>query len=136
MKAQLIRMSVFAVLTAAAVCAQNSRVMKVNIPFDFVVESQTLPAGQYTVEQRFASALTLMSAGGQVQNIITQAVESIDAQTLGKLVFHRYGNEYFLSEAWMSGGHQGLQLRTTSHERELTAGRAIQTGTTVVAAAK
>jgi hypothetical protein len=95
-----------------------------------------MPAGQYTVEHMIPSVLTLKSAGGQVQNIITHAVESVDAQSLGTLVFHRYGNEYFLSEAWTPGSNLGRQLQTTSHERELAARRPIPTGTTVLGAAK
>jgi hypothetical protein len=137
MKTQLIRMSVFAVVTAAAVYAQSSQVGKANIPFDFIVASHTMPAGQYTVEPSMvAPLLILKSADGQVQSVITNSIQSVNAQTVGKLVFHRYGNEYFLSEAWTPGSNSGRQLRMSGHERELAARARIAPGTTVVATAK
>ena len=96
--------------------------------------TQAMPAGQYTVEPDIARPLlTLKSGDGKVQSVITNSVESVNAQTVGKLVFHQYGNEYFLSEAWTPGTKSGYQLRTTSHERERAARLGIQTGTTVVA---
>ena len=137
MKTQLLRMSVFAVVTAAAVHAQNPKVGKVNIPFDFIMGTQAMPAGQYTVEHGIARPLlTLKSGDGTVQRVITNSIQSMNAQTVGKLVFHQYGNEYFLSEAWTPGSNSGYQLRTTSHERERAARLRIQPGTTVVTATK
>jgi hypothetical protein len=137
MKTQLIRMSVFAVVTAAAVYAQSSQVGKANIPFEFIVGSHTMPAGQYAVEHGIAAPLLILkSADGGVQSVIANSIESVNTQKVGKLVFHRYGNEYFLSEAWTPGSKIGRQLQTTSHERELAARVGIQRGTTFVATAK
>ena len=137
MKTQLLRMSVFAVVTAASVYAQNPRVGKVTIPFDFTMGTQTMPAGRYTVEHGIAlPVLTLKSSDRKVQSVITDSIESLDTQTVGKLVFHRYGSEYFLSEAWTPGSKSGSQLQTTSHERELAARVGVQTDTAVVAAIK
>ena len=138
MKTKLIRMSVFTVVTAAAVYAQNPEGMrmKTTIPFDFVVGSRTLPAGQYTVEHAFASPLlVLKSAGGQVQSIITEGVQSVATPTIGELVFNTYGKQYFLAEVWTPGSNIGRQLHMTSHERELAARRAIPAKATTVAAA-
>jgi hypothetical protein len=138
MKTKLIRMSVFAVVTAAAAVAQNPEAirMKTTIPFDFVAGNKTMPAGQYTVERAYLSpVLVLKSAGGQVQSIITNRVESRGVASPRELVFNTYGKEYFLSEFW-DGTNSGRQLHKTSHERELATGRAIPTGTTTVALAK
>jgi hypothetical protein len=139
MKTKLIRMSVFAVVTAAAAYAQNAEGMrmKTTIPFDFVVGNQTMPAGQYTVEHALvAPVLILKSSGGQAQNVITERVESVGARRTGELVFNTYGKEQFLSEVWTPGSKSGSQLHVTSRERELAARRAIPAGTTTVAAVK
>ena len=48
MKTHLLRTSLLAVVAAVSVHAQNSN-FRVNIPFDFIVGSQALPAGQYSV---------------------------------------------------------------------------------------
>ena len=133
MKTQLLRMSMFAVVTAAAVYAQNPQVEKVSVPFNFIVGSKTMPAGQYTVED-VRPLLILKSGDGGILNLITDSIQSLDAQTVGKLVFHRYGTQYFLYEVWTPGSTSGRQVSTTGRERELAAHHGVQTGTTVVAA--
>ena len=133
MKTQLLRMSMFAVVTAAAVCAQNPQVEKVSVPFNFIVGSKTMPAGPYTVED-VRPLLILKSADGGILNLITDSIQSLNAPTAGKLVFHRYGNQYFLSEVWTPGSTSGRQVHTTGRERELAAHRKAPIGTTVVAA--
>src|ERR1700688_1750074 len=102
MKTQLLRRSMFAVVTAAAGYAQNPQVEKVSIPFNFIVGSRTMPAGQYTVEN-VRPLLILKSADGGILNVITDSIQSLNAATVGKLVFHGYGNQYFLSEVWTPG---------------------------------
>jgi hypothetical protein len=37
----------------------------------------------------------------------------------GSLVFHRYGEEYFLSEIWPAGGLTGRELPKSRAERDL-----------------
>jgi hypothetical protein len=49
-----------------------------------------------------------------------------------RLVFHRYGNTYFLAEVW-GPGNDGRQLPTTSQEREMAA-RIRDSNASVVAA--
>lgn len=132
MKTQLLRMSMFAVVTAAAVYAQ-SPIGKASIPFNFIVGSRTMSAGQYTVAD-VRPLLTLKSSDGEILNVITDAIVSLDAPAVGKLVFHRYGNEYFLAEVWTTGSNRGRQLQPARREREFAAHRAVPTGTTVVAA--
>lgn len=138
MKTNLIRMSLITVVAAAAAVAQNPEAirMKTTIPFTFVAGNKTMPAGQYIVERAYQSpVLVLKSAGGQVQSIITNGVESPSAASPRELVFNTYGKEYFLSEFW-DGTNQGRKLHMTSHERELAARRSTPGGTTAVAMAK
>ncbi len=35
------------------------------------------------------------------------------------LVFHRYGNTYFLSQVWMAGSSVGREMRKTRQERAI-----------------
>jgi len=46
-----------------------------------------------------------------------------------KLVFHRYGDTYFLSEVWVPGYAQGWALTQSKSEQELAAARAAMTET-------
>ncbi len=138
MKTNLIRMSLLTVVTAAAAVAQNPEAirMKTTIPFTFVAGNKTMPAGQYIVERAYLSpVLVLKSAGGDVQTIITNGVESSGASNPRELVFNTYGKEYFLSEFW-DGTNSGRQLHKTSHERELAARQSALGRTTAVALSK
>ena len=95
-----------------------------NIPFDFIVGEKKLTAGEYRLQRAQQSAgdliLQISSRDGQ-SNItrLTFSVTTRDPQDKAKLVFHRYGNEYFLSEIWPAGGLTGRELPKSRSEREL-----------------
>ena len=121
MKTQLIQTAVAALALAAAGYAQSARDLKVTVPFDFVAGSRTLPAGQYTVSQSNNwSAIVIRSAAPAAGAVmLTNRVESPGRQEIGKLVFHRYGDRYFLSEVWGTDRSTGSQLPKPAQEREL-----------------
>src|SRR5712691_10280680 len=133
MKTHLLRTSILAVLAAAAVHAQG-QTLRVNVPFDFILRSQTLRTGQYTVDQGAISGAVIIKGvdhqGGAVA--IGLALQSVAVQNEGKLVFHRYGNTYFLTEVWGPGNY-GRQLPKTNREREMAAQLLIPHNTTLVA---
>ena len=39
------------------------------------------------------------------------------AQERAKLVFHRYGNQYFFAQAWVDGDSRGLEAQKSRAER-------------------
>jgi hypothetical protein len=43
-----------------------------------------------------------------------------------KLVFHRYGNRYFLKQIWMAGDNAGQQLPKSRLETEIALNRTVQ----------
>ena len=103
---------VLAILTVAAlalpVCAQ-SRAVVGDVPFGFVAGNSTMPPGQYTVNfsyQPFVVVLVAPDLHAQLLIPITEDILSGSAQPA--MVFHRYGDQYFLSE-----------IRTWNRSREL-----------------
>ena len=66
---------------------------------------------------------------------MVNAIRSVGAQKDAKLVFHRYGNRYFLAEVWASQSDSGYQVRRSRLERELAA-RHPAPESTIVAAAR
>ena len=113
---------VIGLAAASAVPAQGLRA-QANIPFSFVVSGKTLPAGEYNV-RRGTSPDTMIIRGvkhgeGAFTAFVPTTVPSA-RQGTARLVFHRYGNQYFLSEVWTRGG-QGEQIPPTRLERELIA---------------
>jgi hypothetical protein len=79
--------------------------MKVNIPFAFGVQDQSLPAGQYLVFTVTPErSIRIVSANGKHSAIVnTLPNYAKEPSSNSRLVFHRYGNEYFLAEVWTAG---------------------------------
>jgi hypothetical protein len=109
-------------LTFAAVCmlgnslhAQSYKI-SANIPFAFHAGKTSLPAGQYVAQKPFESQVqSLVSPnGGKVA--VASMNNMSDTKDQPRLVFHRYGNEYFLSEIW-NGKGTGVRLQPTKEER-------------------
>jgi hypothetical protein len=134
MKTQLIQTAVAALTLAAAGYAQSAQDLKVTVPFDFVAGSRALHAGQYTVSQPANSSAVVIRSAGSAPGVvmITNRVESPGRQEIGKLVFHRYGDRYFLSEVW--NPDLGSQLPASAQERKLAQNLREAPATRIVAA--
>jgi hypothetical protein len=105
-KIQLVRNFGVALLAAASMYAQGSPKLTVQIPFGFHVGATMMPSGAYTVDTNAASGVLLFRSADckSTVMILSNAVETHATPTQGKLVFTRYGEEYFLS-------HSGPELR-------------------------
>jgi len=100
--------------------AQSARVSTARIPFEFNVGDKALPAGQYLVKTITESGEAVMISndnGGSVR--LTHSIRSSKTPARGKLVFHRYGDTYYLSEVWNKGEMTGRQLFRSKQERNI-----------------
>jgi hypothetical protein len=103
------------------------------VPFSFSTGDTTLAAGSYTIERASGSQGALMirsQAGGVI--FLAQRGEAAVAGKSTRLVFHRYGDRYYLRQVWFSG-ISGYRVPETPEERE-SAARAnkLASGPTVV----
>ena len=127
MKKQALRtftmLSLVLMLTAVSVCAQSERSGVLNIPFNFIVGGKTLPAGEYTVEPNKKDShnvwLVQSREGNASALFATMSVRANQTQEETKLVFHKYGDQYFFSQIWTPGGNSGRELLMPRLEREL-----------------
>ena len=92
---------------------------KLDIPFAFYMGDTLLPAGTYQLENLTGNAMTIYAVKGrQSVTLPTFAVDT--AQKPGsKLIFNRYGKDYFLTEMWGIDHAQGRKLLPSAVEREL-----------------
>jgi hypothetical protein len=108
-------------LTAAA--AAGSEIWA-KIPFAFVVKDKVLPAGEYTITKIHvdsAPALVFRSADGKGQMVVQMLTSEADRPSPDtRLVFHRYGDDYYLSDVWTLGNTTGLRLPASAGEERLT----------------
>jgi hypothetical protein len=116
-------LTVLLVLTAVSVAAQSERSKVTNIPFSFIVGEKTLPAGKYTVEPNrrdFDKVWLVQNRDGRTSALFTtMPVRASETQEKTKFVFHKYGDQYFLSQIWTPGGNSGRELLMQALEREL-----------------
>jgi hypothetical protein len=102
--------------------AAQAQTIKVSVPFDFSAGLTTLPAGDYVVSKPGASqgVLQLRSDDGRSSAfVLTSSAQSRSINEQSKLIFHRYGNQYFLSQVWAAGSGMGHQLHQSKAEREI-----------------
>jgi hypothetical protein len=102
------------------VYAQSSGNLKASIPFNFVVGGKPLPAGEYSVKPVSQVAVVVQNKDNLSSAIVlTTTVEASKIQEVGKLVFNRYGDQYFLSQIWTPAASTGRQLSKSRMEREI-----------------
>src|SRR5260370_1717168 len=126
MKKQTLRrftvLSFLLMLTAVTVSAKSERI-RVITSFSFIVGKKTLPAGEYTVEPNRKDSdnvwLVQSKEGHASALFTTNTVRASETQEEARLVFHRYGGQYFLSQIWTTGGNTGRELLMPRLERQL-----------------
>ena len=110
-----------ALLMTTAASAQTIA-LKVNVPFSFIINRATLPAGEYSVASVDDQGRTLAfrSLTSNTSNlVISNSCQNLKPVGRTKLVFHRYGDRYFLSQVWIEGMNEGHELPANSREKEV-----------------
>jgi hypothetical protein len=132
------RITALAFLTAALVSMGSFRAhaqaIQFKVPFDFTVQSKALPAGTYQVSYVAASSILIRSLDGRFYALtITNAAEGSPTSG-GKLIFRKYGNQYFLHEALCNNMGMNAEIPTSGLEERARIQQAQIPGSETVAA--
>jgi len=133
MKTQLIKfipkialLSALLILTAAgSVNAQSlANRHRFTIPFDFAFGETKLPAGKYAVGRALQSSDDIMISitdenGRSKAIVLSNALTKLLSVKRDTLVFHRYGDQYFLVQVWAAGAATGREFPASKLEREV-----------------
>ncbi|HEX3184503.1 MAG TPA: hypothetical protein VHQ94_06890 [Pyrinomonadaceae bacterium] len=133
MKTQLVKLipkvallSAMLIFTSAATTHAQSLANRprFNVPFDFVFGEKKFAAGKYSIGRTVnGSDDTMMSIadndGRSKAVLLSNAVIKTRAQTKALLVFHRYGDQYFLVQVWAAGATTGRQFPQSKSERDV-----------------
>ena len=123
-------------LMSASAIAEDTIAIKANVPFDFMVGNQRVPAGEYTFAQN-GSWNMLQISSWDTRTGLRVLRYPAGNNTTGfpyALVFNKYGNRYFLKQVWAGNGAMGVQLPTSRTEKEEMA-RSAPAKTTLIASA-
>ena len=101
--------------------AQTSTTVKAQVPFAFVASGKTMPAGGCTIAAVVnGRTLLTINSGEQHAYVLPIADASPKSRKKTALLFHRYGDRYFLTGITRENG-SGYQLPASKLERELQA---------------
>ena len=113
--------SMFSLCAAVASAnAQLSIPIRAKIPFDFSVGDKKLAAGEYTFSRlSVVSDSKVMLVRGVGVGVLqsTSEAEVLRPKNESTLVFHKYGDQYFLVQIWTGGEQTGSQLPESRGER-------------------
>lgn len=90
------------VLMSLAPAYAQKTTATVNIPFAFTVDDVRMPAGEYLINSPSEKVIGIQRVGGaEVETVIINGNGPIRDDGSPKLVFHRYGSEYFVAVAYL-----------------------------------
>ena len=111
-----------ALLMSAAAHAQTTQ-LKVTVPFEFIAGDTVLPAGDYDVQAIGPWGGKTLSIHNVTSNegtlVLSNSCQSAKTSDSNKLVFYRYGQQYFLAKVWTVNTHIGRQMPLNHRQTEL-----------------
>lgn len=109
---------VLLVIPASSLFAQSEGTW-FKVSFPFMVADKQMPAGLYHVESLYWNAVGIQRSGGNASVITLAQPTRVPAGGEAKLIFHRYGDRYFLSEARLPRMDSGRKFYMSREEVEL-----------------
>ena len=97
--------------------------IRASIPFDFSLRGKTFPAGEYAITRigDEPAALLIRNVSDKHEHVVfeTEPENSFRIPRRNVLVFHRYGDSYFLEAIVTAGEQTGRELAPSHAERTL-----------------
>ena len=110
-------------ITAAFSMGLQAQVLdaRANIPFDFWLGQQLMPAGAYSIYHMTTGAVLIRGENRKPASAIFLGLQLSrpDQRSDGALEFTRYDNTYFLSKIWNPHSRDGCSVPKTPREKEL-----------------
>jgi hypothetical protein len=104
-------------LTVAGAHAQSAA--RANVPFAFKVGTTQMPAGIYAIQSNHGSNVVMVRNVQTGTSALAMGRQESPSKKTDKLIFHRYGSQYFLTEILGSQGSQAMVLPATKQEKQL-----------------
>src|SRR5215210_3501507 len=126
MKHQIYRViaifGIFLGLAVTSVHAQAPSRVEVNIPFEFSAGKTTLKPGIYSIKRMSGNLLSLRNSEDKSAVILNAplTISSNDPEAVERLVFNKDGDQYSLSQIWLtadSGRELLMKTKGATYER-------------------
>jgi hypothetical protein len=96
----------------------QDRAVRATVPFDFTVGSKLFPSGTYTIQSKSSQLIRIENRDKGVGVFTTAFQDGKKSGNGGKLVFHKYGDQYFLSEILCDSADMNLQIPASKLEQK------------------
>jgi len=111
----------------AASVSESQTLVTANVPFTFHACGTSFPAGAYRFSRPSSATGTAWVIRSEDANtapcfLLSRNGIVAEAEPVSKLVFHRYGDTYFLSQVWTLGESAGWEFPPSKREIEMAAG--------------
>ena len=98
--------------------------LEAKIPFQFHAGNAELPAGEYRIRMMDDSDLTVMQItrmdGSASAVFQVEEADKNSEPTKSELIFHKYGNRYFLAKLFDESNPDGSQVVESSYEKKVS----------------
>ncbi len=103
-------------ISMGSACA-HAQAPAFKVPFDFTVGNKALPAGTYQVSHVGTNAILIRSKDGRLGAMTTTDADDKESYGVGKLIFTKYGNQYFLHEVLCSDLAMNVEIPKSRREK-------------------
>jgi hypothetical protein len=97
----------------------QSKIVRVNVPFDFTVGKQLLPAGTYTIKAESSGLIAIRNHDKPLAVLTIADQDGARSPKGGKVMFHKYGDQYFLSEILCDWADMDVRVRPSKVEKRV-----------------
>jgi hypothetical protein len=98
----------------------QDRGVQATVPFDFTVGGRLLPADTYTITSPSSGIVIVQDKGNHVTAITTVSADANQSvKSGGKLIFIKYGDQYFLHEVLCPAAGMAANIPTTKLEKRI-----------------
>ncbi|HEX5082699.1 MAG TPA: hypothetical protein VFY40_11675 [Blastocatellia bacterium] len=116
----IVAASIGAASLASTLAAPFTVRIRAEIPFDFNVGKKKLPKGEYLIESVGDSGTLAIRNADKGKSVVFNTIRSKPTDgNKAKLVFHRYGDQYFLARVWDQSSETILKLNKSSLEKRI-----------------
>jgi len=122
MKRNLLLFAAALALVVTTVASAQTTKVKVTVPFSFIANRANLPAGQYLLQSVDIEGKVLQIRNMETNSsnlVMFHSCVSLASVKQTKLVFNRYGEQYFLNQIWVEGNNSGHELSPSPREKEV-----------------
>jgi hypothetical protein len=122
----IVTSSLFVAVVASTVIAQSSPRLRADVPFSFHAGSTVLPSGKCTINRPSStnSMILVRSGDRKAAYVMSNNKEKGNPAESSRLVFRRYGDQYFLAQIWTKGETAGLSFPVSKAEKKVMNSRA------------